>query len=399
MWPPFSYITMPLPRPARKATAKAIKSKSPIKKKIVKANKKAPQPEAIKTVVTNPVDRIYKTLTLGNVDIEEGLWMVRKLGDGKYEAVNLNTVAFEDISSEENAVRMTSAPENLEIFKVSQKSLNDVTAKLDRAVFTASGKVFRFIKLPIELRYKIYDFALILPSGSTLFRSRYRGRHTPRLALGLLATCRFINTECMPFLWKNTYNMSAPTIKDFKFSKQTLIENVRHIKCAWSGYRSQDLLVFGMIASCTKLETLEIELTPNCVEAGPYNRHKVQYLHQEDSSIRKFSRSNGFDKLISLRDIKKVIVSRRWKMALSSFVTEEELKTFEKFLIEKLTTPVAVVPPMVFTPLSSTPTRRSTRLQKLKGFKPIKYVPDLISDDEEGFWNEDDYDEVDRNAM
>lgn len=128
-----------MPRPARKATAKATKSKLSTKKKdMVKTNKKLNQLEGDKPVVTSPIDRIYKTVTLENDDIEDGLWMIRKLGNGKYEVVNIGNVTHEDISSEENEARMASTPESVEVFRASQKSLNDVTANLDRAVFTAS---------------------------------------------------------------------------------------------------------------------------------------------------------------------------------------------------------------------------------------------------------------------
>lgn len=127
-----------MPPRSRKATIKATKPKLPTKKKIVKTKKESSQLEETKSIVTNPVDRIYKTVTLENDDIEDGLWIMRKLGNGKYEAVNLNAVAFEDLCSEENEARMTAVPETVEVFKASQNSLKDITAKLERAVFTGS---------------------------------------------------------------------------------------------------------------------------------------------------------------------------------------------------------------------------------------------------------------------
>lgn len=131
----------PPSRSVRKAPNRVTKPKSKAstkKKNTTNAEKTTPQPEVAKSIVTNPVDRIYKTVTLESNDIEDGLWMMRKLGNGKYEAVNLNDVAFEDICSEENEARMASSPESLEVFKASQKSMKDVTLKLDRAIFTAS---------------------------------------------------------------------------------------------------------------------------------------------------------------------------------------------------------------------------------------------------------------------
>ncbi|KAI9650708.1 hypothetical protein NHQ30_000730 [Ciborinia camelliae] len=384
-----------MPRSVRMATIKATKSKPPTKKKnIVKTNKKASQPEPTEFSVTNPLDRIYTTFTIENGNMKDGLWMMRKLDNGKYEAVNLSTVAYEDICSEENEKRLASTPESVQIFKASQKSLVDVTAKLDRAVFTASGKVFRFNKLPIELRYKIYEFALILDTGSALYCERSGGYRQPDLAFGLLATSRSINAECAQFLWKNSFNLSAPSMKCLKNNKECLIRNVRHVKFTWTGSHTTDLFILGMIASSPNLETLYVKLGSTCVEKGPNSYphyvRRPQYLHQGDNSIRKFSRTNGFDKLISLRGLKKVIVSKHWGLEAAIRVgtlTEADVKAFEKFLMEKLTTPVA--PPMVLLPLPSTPTRKSTRIQKLNGDKPIKYVPDPVSDDEEDFGSED----------
>lgn len=391
---------VPPPGPKTKATktTKATKSKLSIKKKknTVSSTEETPQPEVNGPIVTNPVHRIYKTITLESDDIEDGLWMMRKIGNGKYEAVNLNTVSHEDLCSEENEARMASHPESVNVFEASHKSLENIKMKLDRAVFAASGKVFRLQKLPIELRYKIYELALISDSGLIPSALPFDdGCKQPGLALGLIASCRYINAECMQFFWKNAFNLSAPTIKRLRESKQTLIQNARNFKCDWSGIFSKDSFIFGLLASCEHLETLEIVLQRSCVSDGQptyYNR-KAQRLHQTDNSIRKFNKSNGFDKLISLRDLKKVIVSKHWTLNLDKTLTETEFKNFEQFLIKKLTTPVA--PPVAFTQPPSTPARKSTRIQKLENLKPIKYVPDPVSDDEEASLNEDEDDDND----
>ena len=127
--------------------------------------------------------------------------------------------------------------------------------------------------------------------------------------------------------------------------KDKFLQNVRHIKFDWFGQRMKDPLIVAMIAACSNLETLEIYLGRTCSD-GSYSRQ--QRLHQGDNSIRMFNRTNGFDKLISLRGIKKVIVKRAPEFLVS--VTKAEVETFEKFLIEKLTTPVAQ--PAVSSPIS-----------------------------------------------
>ncbi|KAM0165971.1 hypothetical protein ACHAQE_002072 [Botrytis cinerea] len=391
-------------RPVRKATKKVTMTKSKLstKKKNTNAKKSVPQPEAAKAIVTNPVDRLYKTVTLESDDIEDGIWMIRRLGNGKYEAVNLNDAAFEDICSEENEARMASTPKSLEVFKASQKSMKDISLKLDRAIFTASGKVFRFNKLPIELRYKIYEYALISETGLHPDYSSCNSFKLPGLALGLLASCRFINAECMQFLWKNSFNLNSCSIKRLREVKETLIQNARNFRYEWSGSgsgHSKDMLILGMLASCANIDTLDLVLWGSCVDGRRawYNR-KPQYLYQNDptvpAAVQKFNKSNGFDKLLSLHGLKKVIVTKHWTFNDNigyNSLSDVEMKAFEKFLNDKLATPVA--PPVVIAHLPSTPTRKSTRIQK--NAKPLRYVPDPVSEDEEGFWDEDEEDEED----
>ncbi|KAF7915882.1 uncharacterized protein EAE98_010962 [Botrytis deweyae] len=386
----------PSSRPVRKAANRVTKPKSKTstkKKNTTIAKKITPEPEAAKSIVTNPVDRIYKTVILESNDIEDGLWMMRRLGNGKYEAVNLNDAAFEDICSEENEARMASSPESVEVFKASQKSIKDVSLKLDRAIFTASGKVFRFKKLPIELRYKIYEYALISETGLRPGYASCNSFKLPGVALGLLASCRSINAECMQFLWKNTFDLNACSIKRLREVKDILIQNARNFKYEWSGSgsgQSKDMLILGMLASCEHIDTLHLVLWGSCVDGRRtwYNR-KPQHMYQNDPTVpavvQKFSRSNGFDKLVSLHDLKKVIVTKHWTFTDASGLTDVEFKAFEKFLNDKLTTPVA--PPLVVAHLPSASTRKSTRI--LKNARPLKYVPDPFSEDEEGFWDEE----------
>ncbi|KAF7958564.1 hypothetical protein EAE96_002104 [Botrytis aclada] len=387
----------PPSRLVRKATSRVTKPKSKSSTKKNNTNtKNSPQPEAPKPIVTNPVDRIYKTVTLvESNDIKDGLWMMRGLGNGRYEAVNLNDAAVEDICSEENEARMASFPKSLEVFKASQMSVKDVSLKLDRAIFTASGKVFRFKKLPIELRYKIYEYALISETGLHPGHPSCDSFKSSGVALGLLASCRSINAECKQFLWKNTFDLNACSIKRLREVKDNLIKNARNLKFEWSGSgsgQSKDMLILGMLASCENIDTLHLVLWGSCVNDRRlwFNR-KTQLMYQNDLAIpavvRKFNKSNGFDKLVSLHQVKKVIVTKHWTFTNGSgynSLTDDELKAFEKFLNDKLTTPVA--PPMVVAP--STPIRKSTRI--LKNAKPLKYVPDPVSEDEEGFWDEDE---------
>lgn len=219
------------------------------------------------------------------------------------------------------------------------------------------------------MRYKIYEFALISDRGLYVGSSFEESCQESNLALGLLASCRSIHTECIKFLWKNTFNLNIQSIKTLRKKKDILIQNIRHVKCNWTGTYSRDAFIFGLISSFTKVESLVIQLSYGVVTGHSWYTRKPQRLHQDDDRIRKFSRINGFDKLISLRDINKVtVVTQGMGYAASDVtVTQAELEIFKRFLVEKLTTPVA--PPVVSSRLHEyNPLAFDTLLTTFEGF-------------------------------
>jgi hypothetical protein len=311
---------------------------------------------------TSTIDRVFQVINIDKIDIGEGLFMLRKLGGQRYEAINISQVELEDISSEEVAERINSIPKCRQLLEDTHAGLNNITTKLNQAVHSAGklldiarhmhkcrkmlclatanmdladGTIFRFTKLPIELRYKVYEFAVI---GE---KPLIHGPHNKRagdLGLGILATCHVIYQECLPFFWKNTFVVNDLP-KSFQFMKEYFMRNVRRVSFEWFGYRMKDPLTLQMLHECKKLESLHVVLTGHCGSGGLYDR--PQYLFQDDANIRKFSRTNGFDSLISFRGLKQVTVSRT--ATTSTYyqtASKAEFDAFEMFLIRKLTEPV-----------------------------------------------------------
>lgn len=161
-------------------------------------------------------------------------------------------------------------------------------------------------------------------------------------------------------MWKNFFNLSTPSMKILKQVKQRLVQNVQHVRYDWGGNQGKDFFILAMLATCTKLESLEIVVDVRCVNRPTqgWNSHKPQRLHQDDSRIQKFSRTNGFDKLISLGELKKVIVTKNWTLDHAikhGQVTEAEFKAFGDFVKEKLTRkvkPILAMPPVVRPPVA-----------------------------------------------
>jgi hypothetical protein len=97
----------------------------------------------------------------------------------------------------------------------------------------ADGQVFRLMKLPIELRYKIYEFAIIADNPI---------RHTgapSQLGLGLLRTSRQVYREAIPFLFRNNFKIND-VIKGFEPCRESVIKNVQEITFDWWGYSKKD---------------------------------------------------------------------------------------------------------------------------------------------------------------
>jgi hypothetical protein len=90
---------------------------------------------------------------------------------------------------------------------------------------------------------------------------------------------------------------------------------------------------------CKKLKVLHIIVTQWSVDPSPY--HKRQHLLQDDLTIKRFSKTNGFDALLSIRGLQKVTVqnSKRHK---APGLSDEELAAFEAVLMQRLTQPKLV---------------------------------------------------------
>ncbi|KAM3084208.1 hypothetical protein ACMFMG_001686 [Clarireedia jacksonii] len=380
------------PQKTVKKAAAVVKSKKVAKRKaddikdeVVLEEVISPSTLPTNSLGTSTIDRVFQVITIDKAEIGEGLFMLRRLGGRRYEAINVSQVSHEDISSEEVAERINSIPRCRQLLEATRADLNDVTSKLNQAVHSADvlcfvttntdvadGTIFRFTKLPIELRYKVYEFAVI---GEKPLVHRPYHKHTDGLGLGILATCHAIYQECIPFFWKNTFTVNDLP-KSFQSIKEYFMRNVRKASFEWFGYRMKDPLTLQMLHKCKKLESLHIVLTGHCGSGGLYDR--PQYLFQDDPSIRRFCKTNGFDSLISFRGLKRVTVSRTATTSnYYASASKAEFDTFEKFLIMKLTEPVQVPSKKRKVQPSPDPSHQpgSRRSKRLSTSKPVKYGP------------------------
>jgi hypothetical protein len=90
-------------------------------------------------------------------------------------------------------------------------------------------------------------------------------------------------------------------------------------------------------AQCKKLKVLHIMITKWSVDAAPY--HRRQHTFQNEDSVKRFRKTNGFDKLVAIRGLQKVTVQNCAGLYGASDVTQEELVALEAFLMRELTKP------------------------------------------------------------
>ncbi|KAE9370692.1 hypothetical protein N431DRAFT_546473 [Stipitochalara longipes BDJ] len=263
-------------------------------------------------------------------ELEEGLCIVRSLGGGKYELVNLNTVPRALLGSEQTGDMIKGNDERRAMFTIDKEQWEEVIVKTELAAKSADGHIFRLMNLPLELRYKIYEFAVIanVPIHPTEAPSK-------ALGLGLLRASRQIYREAIPFFRRNNFKITD-VIKRFDQYRESVIKNVQEITFDWWGFSRKDTATLALFNECKKLKVLHVVVTQWSVDPSPY--HKRQLLFQDDLSIKRFSRTNGFDALLAIRGLQKVTVQNS-KIHKAPGLSDEELAAFEAVLMRELTQP------------------------------------------------------------
>jgi len=187
------------------------------------------------------------------------------------------------------------------------------------------------LKLPIELRYRIYEFSLI--AATPLYQ---RTKESIALGTGLLRSCRQVYEECINFFYNNNFVLHD-TGKKFDLFKEKLGNNLQEVTVQWWGSQRRDPAIFKYLTGCPKLKILHLVTTNWVINA---THQKTQTEYQDDNTIRKFSRTNGFDNLVQIRGLRMVTVRHINDNLVEAEVTKEELNVFEAFLMGKLTLPL-----------------------------------------------------------
>lgn len=187
-----------------------------------------------------------------------------------------------------------------------------------------------------------------------------------------MRVCRQFAGEVWPLFWKQTFRIENLRLLGFTKKYKEFGENVVKFEYHWSGTVSEKSN-FIQLAKFASLKFLHISLNsnfPNPRAVRHVNRNK---LCQEDESLKMFSSVAGFDQLIMIRGLEKVVFSiGDWGWWLHGFAARvAAVKVFEDFLMKTLTQPR---PPMVEVSYSFPHSLRMVLLHDRKLTNPKKKV-------------------------
>jgi len=179
----------------------------------------------------------------------------------------------------------------------------------------------------------IYETCLVSPLKLATTGTATKAINPPNLAL--LRTSRTVYEEAAPFFQKNTFIVDYFLPARLKVMIEGLNENIRILEVHVNGNYVKDQEMFLFLQSCKSLKKLTVIYSTG---AQYRRRSRPQRLYQDDLTLAKFSRLNGFDILCSLRGLEKVkIVVTEPSLNAHYGIKETERLRFEDFLMTKVT--------------------------------------------------------------
>jgi hypothetical protein len=273
------------------------------------------------------VDGPADVLTTFSTDVilTSGLNVVRSLGGGKYEIVNLDTISQNVVGSNDFAALLTAVPERQAALTVSKvrwdaailkcdvavrltsKQLDSQPGTLELIVISYPGKdVFRLFGLPLELQEAIYQLVFYNPKGLCLRPLRLavnRYQINPFSGLNFLVTCREVYEAGMKIFRTNCFRLDHRSTIHLRY-KTNFARNLVEIEIDWEG-KWNDNAVLHDIEAYPNLRVLNIRFWVGAVNY-PGRQYYGNKLFQEDEAFEWFNKLRGFDKLVSLRGLKRV---------------------------------------------------------------------------------------------
>ncbi|EPE24623.1 hypothetical protein GLAREA_08476 [Glarea lozoyensis ATCC 20868] len=274
--------------------------------------------------------------------LRDGLSLVRHLGGGKYEIVSLQHSNPDIMGSEEVGDYLRSEPKRLELFNEAKEGFEVSKVNIEQAADSANLKIFRFLKLPAELRLRVYDFTV--KADVPLRYKATDGKTQTKLALNIRGVNKQINRESSSIFFRNTFRIQEARKHLAMYrTYQAISPSLREVTFEWWAWAIKDKNALELIGTFPNVKIFNLVVTQFCVNRDFFaNSQRRQYLHQDVDGIDNFKRTNGFDALMALRGFEKVNVISSKMHSPDREVSLKEMLRFEKFLNEHLTAPRVV---------------------------------------------------------
>ncbi|PBP24038.1 hypothetical protein BUE80_DR005167 [Diplocarpon rosae] len=292
-------------------------------------------PQILRPVIPKQPVPIFQIVKVDR-KLEDGLCLVRALGHGRYELVNLKNVDHDIISSKETGVMIKADEERLNAFKLDKKEWEATAFKCHMAVGSADKTIFRFRKLPPELRFRVYDFAIV--GAKAIYRVSDTTSRT--LALALRGTCKQFYAETEPFFYKNNFHVYTENVHSLQIPTK-IQENLKEVTFQWWGWTRKDRNALNLVRSFKNVKILNLIVTEWVFLSGTHLAPPAS-----GDLLCKFRRTRGFTDICELRGFEIVRVSNEGAhKAQDAHITTAEMKAFEAHLNEQLTKAKWVPPP------------------------------------------------------
>ncbi|KAH6718155.1 hypothetical protein BKA61DRAFT_599122 [Leptodontidium sp. MPI-SDFR-AT-0119] len=297
--------------------------------------------------------------------LSEGHCIIRKLEDGRYEIFSLTPATPEMFGSQEVGRLILADGGRMKVLEDAESSWKESELKLGQVLNSANLRIFRFLKLPLELRLMIYDLTIRTNEQLRIGSWEYASSNILP-AIQLRGTCRQIYEETSSIFWRNHFRLHDICGK-IKILLPKLTDNIQELSWAWWNFKIKDANTLRAIQEFKKLRIFNIKLTEYCVDSPTRPRSSRQFLHQQEPTIAKFNKTSGFDILISMRGLERVTVTNSASgtcMIKPSDASDAEIQAFEAFVNRELTQPKE---PKVTTASVNTSTKKAEKRKSGRG--------------------------------
>lgn len=193
-------------------------------------------------------------------------------------------------------------------------------------------KLFHFLRLPIEIRYMIYEIVLCKENKLVAVARDAKSKDIA----AILRTSKSVYDEAVTYWRMNTFHLSSLYVKGREWEMLTV--NVRHLQVYLGGTYTADAQVVSALKKFENLEKIVVEYGTRVINGWARNRPQSTY---QVAKATRFRQLTGHDVLCALRGLKDVKLSGtfndNWK-TLWRF-NQDELAVYEEFLRDLVTRP------------------------------------------------------------